>query len=139
LRARSKRPCRIGYAPVGVVRIPASDRPEDIEVARQAMFAVSDASSIWNNSWWLDPVFFGNYPEDGLKTYGAAAPKASAGDLELISQPLDFFGVNIYNGEPVRRGAEGRPTDVPHPIGLGRTANGWPVTPTSLYWGPKFY
>src|SRR5262249_43482197 len=71
--------------------------------------------------------------------YGAASPKPRAGDLELIHQPLDFFGVNLYNGQPTRRGGDGKPAGVPQPIGLGRCANGWPVTPAAMYWGPKFY
>jgi beta-glucosidase len=139
LRARSKRPCQIGFAPVGITKIPATDAPADIEAARASMFAVSDPASVWNNSWWLDPIFFGRYPEDGVATYGAAAPAVPAGDMETIRQPLDFFGVNIYNGQPVRRGEDGKPVDVPHPMGIGRTSNHWPVTPASLYWGPKFY
>jgi beta-glucosidase len=27
----------------------------------------------------------------------------------------------------------------PHDTGIGRTIYHWPVTPSALYWGPKFY
>ena len=27
---------------------------------------------------------------------------------------------------------------VANPVGNPRTANGWPITPDALYWGPKF-
>jgi beta-glucosidase len=58
--------------------------------------------------------------------------------MEIIQQPLDFFGANIYNGETVRMGAKG-PENVPHPLGMARTVYHWAVTPEALYWGPKFF
>ena len=138
IRAHSKQPSRVGYAPVGVSHIPATDSEADISATRQAMFSVMDRS-LWNNTWWLDPVFLGRYPEDGLTAYGAEAPQPKAGDLETISQPLDFFGCNVYNGGTVRAGADGKPETVEHPTGMARTTYGWPVTPSCLYWAPKFF
>ena len=38
---------------------PASDKPEDIEAARAAMFAVARSPAQWNNAWWMDPVLLG--------------------------------------------------------------------------------
>lgn len=58
--------------------------------------------------------------------------------MELISQPLDFYGQNIYNGTRIRCGRDGRPEVVDRYPGFPRTAMGWPVTPECLYWGPKF-
>jgi beta-glucosidase len=138
IRAGAKAPPQIGYAPVGVVATPASESPADAEAARNVMFAVTDRS-VWNNTWWMDPVFLGRYPEDGLKVYGEAAPEPQPGDMETICQPTDFFGANIYNGHPVRAGENGRPEPVPHPVGIGRTTYHWPVTPEALYWGPRFF
>ena len=34
--------------------------------------------------------------------YGDAVPRLDAADLEVISQPLDFLGVNIYEGQELR-------------------------------------
>jgi beta-glucosidase len=138
LRARTKGPCQIGYAPVGCAKIPATESQADIEATRQAMFSVT-APNCWNNTWWMDPLFFGRYPEDGLKLFGGAAPQVRPGDLETMHQPLDFFGVNIYSGQTVRAGKDGKPEDVPDPTGLGRTSYQWPVTPRALYWGPRFF
>jgi beta-glucosidase len=137
IRARAKKTPMIGYAPVGVVKMPATTSAEDVEAARTATFRNLD-KSVWSNAWWNDPVFFGRYPEHELSVYGKDAPEPRAGDLELISQPLDFFGANIYNGQTVRAGDEG-PVEVPHPLGIGRTIYHWPLTPESLYWGPKFF
>ncbi len=137
IRAASKTPATIGYAPAVVGAIPASDDPADIHAARADMFSVT-AKNTWNNTWWMDPVFKGKYPEDGLKLFGAAAPEVRPGDLETIHQPLDFCGANIYNGRVVKAGKDGKPEQVPQPPGAPITAFHWPITPACLYWGPKF-
>jgi beta-glucosidase len=59
--------------------------------------------------------------------------------MELIKQPLDFFGVNIYGGQYVRAGADGQPEEVPMSLGAKLTAFEWYVTPESLRWGPRFF
>jgi beta-glucosidase len=146
IRAYAKTPSQIGWAPVGSVAIPENEnRPEDVAAARAAMFAVGsgtplswDAVPLWNNAWWADPVILGTYPEAGLKTFGAAAPVVGPDDMRIISQPLDFYGVNIYTGSVVRAGADGTPQKVAQPPGSAVTALKWPVAPASLYWGPKF-
>ena len=63
-----------------------------------------NAETAWTNSWWMDPVFLGAYPEEGLRFFGEQVPRIAPGDLELISQPVDFCGVNIYQGQHVRAG-----------------------------------
>jgi beta-glucosidase len=138
IRAATKTPCQVGLAPVGCVRIPATDSRRDIDAARRDMFAVR-GQTVWNNAWWMDPPLLGRYPEDGLREYAAFMPPVRDGDLETIHQPLDFFGVNIYNGSLVRAGQGGAPEAVPHPLGHGLTGFKWPVTPACLYWGPKFF
>lgn len=48
---------------------------------------------------WLDPLFRGAYPKDMVDLYDAYPPGFSVvqgGDLEIISQPIDFLGVNFY-------------------------------------------
>lgn len=137
IRAASPTPCRVGWAPVATVRYPASDRPEDLAAAHAATFGVT-ARTTWTNTWWNDPVFFGKYPEDGLRLFEAELPEIHAGDLEQIKQPLDFFGVNIYQGVPVRAGANGQPEIVPHPVGYPITGFDWAVTPQAMYWGTRF-
>lgn len=138
IRASAKKPPRIGWAPVGIVSYPATDSPADIQAAQDAMFS-ADAQTCWNNSWWNDPAFFGRYPEDGMKSYGALLNCVREGDLDTIHQPIDFFGVNIYNGRPVSAGADGKPVRGQHPTGIGRTLPWWPVTPEAIYWGCRFF
>lgn len=57
--------------------------------------------------------------------------------MKLISEPIDVYAQNIYNGHCVRMGTNGQPERVER-WGFPRTSNGWPVTPEALYWGPKF-
>ncbi|MDE6588950.1 MAG: family 1 glycosylhydrolase, partial [Oscillospiraceae bacterium] len=59
-------------------------------------------------------------------------------DMKLISEPIDAYAQNIYNGWCVRMGAGGETEAVGRYAGFPRTANGWPITPEALYWGPKF-
>ncbi len=40
----------------------------------------------------------GKYPEDGLRLYERWLPDIRPEDLQLMHQPLDFYGQNIYNG-----------------------------------------
>lgn len=137
IRARAKRPSKVGYAPVGTTFVPETDAAADINAALTAMFRVN-ARTPWQNTWWMDPVFFGQYPEDGLKLYAGEVPDYTDADMKTISEPLDFFGANIYTGIPVRAGASGEPELVRYPVGAPQTAFRWWVRPECLYWGPKF-
>lgn len=137
IRGRAKSAPSIGWAPVGRAGIPMTDSAPDIDAARRRSMEI-DAKGFWNNTWFGDAVCLGRYPEDGLRLFGADAPKVASGDMETIAQPLDFYGVNIYSGEPVRAGADGKPVGVPRGPGYPQTAFGWTIEPESLYWGPRF-
>jgi len=138
IRSSSKIPATVGIAMVGGVCIPATETPVDIDAARKSMFSAADKTA-FTTSWWADPIFLGSYPEDGIKSYGDAVPKIQPGDMETISQKLDFFGLNIYHGTIQKAGPDGEPVAVPLPPGYPKTTQDfWPVTPQSLYWGPKF-
>src|SRR5690606_22460593 len=134
LRASAKQPLQLGFAPVGMPSHPVTDSPEDVEAARRATFLIRERHT-WNNSWWMDPVFLGRYPEQGLEFYGKDAPEVGAEDMKLIAQPLDFFGVNIYQSAPVRavQGGDAGFERVPFPTGYPLTAFNWPITPEALY------
>ncbi|MBM3857664.1 MAG: glycosyl hydrolase family protein [Verrucomicrobia bacterium] len=143
LRSSAKTKPTIGWAPVAVSAFPSTEKKSDVEAARKAMFDHETVSrlnngnkiSVWSNTWWGDPVVFGKYPKDAWKAFGKAVPKIHEGDMKLISQPIDFFGTNIYSGIEVRAGKNGKPETVPHPQGAGMTAIRWPVTPEALGWG----
>jgi len=138
IRGCSKRKANIGFAPAGVVKIPVNNHQKDIDAARNLMFSIR-TKQYWNNTWWMDPVYLGKYPEDGLKMYEDELPPFSSEDLSIISQPLDFFGVNIYQGEKVFVNQDGIPDEIANNSDHRFTAFDWPVSPECLYWGPKFF
>ena len=124
----------IGFAPVGDVKIPASDSPEDIEAAYEAMFKPTSPSVYWGNAMWVDPIMTGRYqPEIAARFahYGIDIPET---DMKLMSQPIDFLGMNIYLGQTISQDGPASPK-----VGFDQTMMGWEVTPSALYWGTKFY
>ena len=137
LRASCTKKPRIGLAQASCPRSPATESPQDIEAARTACFRMTDDSH-WNNTWWADPVFLGRYPEDGVRIYGSNMPEIGPDDMKIISQPLDFFGANIYTHEVWRAGKDG-PEVVPLAEGCPMSAIKWPIQPEALRWGPRFY
>lgn len=139
LREYAKSDVKAGYAPTCNMSYPDSDKPEDIEAARMTLFEVKEPEDwAWNVAWWSDPVMLGCYPEEGLKKYREYLPEITKDDMKLISQPLDFYGQNIYNGVRVRMGSDGKPEVVKRYDGFPKTSLDWPVTPECLYWGPRF-
>ena len=141
IREAAVRPVEIGMAPCGALYYPATDSKEDIEAARKANFSLHEAdirAVSWDVAFCADPVFLGQYPEDIMKSFGQYFPKNAEKDLELISQPLDFYGQNMYNAVPVRADENGNPVRVDRYQGFPKTAIQWPVTPEVLYWAPKF-
>jgi beta-glucosidase len=146
IRARAKAPPLIGWAPIGRVKVPASERPEDLDAARRATHAVL-SKDFWNNAWFADPVVFGHYPEDGLRLFAHEAPRPEPGDMDLIRQPIDFYGINVYDAERFRA-CDPHPTNpcgpaatvekVDFPPGHPRPAINWFICPEALEWGPRF-
>ncbi|WDE95386.1 GH1 family beta-glucosidase [Lentisphaera profundi] len=127
---------KIACAPMGLFKLPASESPEDIEAARKASFHVDGDHGFWT-SWWYDPIYLGHYPQQGLEEFGEDAPKIQEGDMEIIATEPDFLGTNFYMGDEVR--AEGDAWILtPEDPEQERTAFDWKITPSLLYWGPRF-
>lgn len=107
---------------------PASDKSEDKEAVKR-----QDA---YTNRWFLDPVFYGKYPEDlweKLIKFRWAFDYLQD-DLKIISLPVDFLGVNYYT----RTIVQNEPTDpflgvkrIPGPN--EKTEMDWEVYPQGLY------
>lgn len=134
IRAAAKQSPKIGIAPACQVFLPV----DDVEVARARTFFAASRSG-WNLSWWLDPIFLGRYPEDGVALFGDEMPSIGPDDFDIITQPIDFLGMNMYHGRYVRATSNGHAEIIASPTGSPVTALKWPVTPECLYWGPKFY
>ncbi len=102
----------------------ASESPEDVAAAR------------WvdglHNRWFLDPLFLGSYPEDMLEAWADMMPEVRDGDLELISTPIDFLGVNNYTSPLVAADENGGRSQIVRRNDVDRTDMGWEVVPDGL-------
>jgi beta-glucosidase len=90
---RSAIPAQVG-AKIGLILnlspvFPASHSKEDLHAAQLYDGVLNRA--------FLDPVFKGDYPADVLEMAGPLFPEPQAGDLQTISTPIDFLGVNYYS------------------------------------------
>ena len=133
IRKYAKKKPEIGVAFCFGSSVPVSDQPEDVKAARIATL-------LWAVSWWLDPVILGHYPEKGMEAYGENCPEElrNPEDLKLISEPLDFLGINVYQSGRVESDGQGGYREAKNPCGAPVTAMKWQVTPESLYYVPKF-
>ncbi|HET6624862.1 MAG TPA: GH1 family beta-glucosidase [Nocardioidaceae bacterium] len=110
----------------------ATDSDEDREAA-------SAYATLWNRLF-SDPMLRGAYPAG----FEDLMPGPVQDDLQVISAPLDFYGVNYYNptrvagpGSDLPREEGTPPVDgLPFKIvpveGYDRTDFGWPVVPDGL-------
>jgi len=106
---------------------PFTDKPEDI--------AASDLGDALFNRWYLDGILKGKYPEalTGNDFFAPHLPKDYEKDMEIVSRPLDWLGINYYT-----RGLYVAAPDQP---GFGiaqgegpleRTDIGWEIYPKGL-------
>jgi beta-glucosidase len=140
IRSYSKLPAKVGMAPSSAGAIPWDENnPTDIETAREFAFSITQ-KHLWSNTWWMDPVFFGEYPQDGLKLFEADLPHITSEDMKIIHQPVDFFGFNLYMGFHVRRKEDGS-IEIVHfrDPNDAITTMDWPVIPEALYWMTRFF
>lgn len=89
-----------------------------------------EAEKLWqkDQTWFVDPVLRGHYPAIGWQEYGSRVPEVKPGDMALISQKLDFIGVNYYSRNLI--GPSGPINPVP---GSEYTEMGWEVNPPAFH------
>jgi beta-glucosidase len=107
---------------------PAADTKEDAEAAlRKDGFL---------NRWFTEPLFKGKFPEDMVEWYSkkGVLPEINEKDLEVISTPMDFLGINHYRPEYLASDKESWPMELKNvDSGKYKTAIGWEVYPEGLY------
>jgi len=90
-----------------------------------------------SNNLFGDPIYLGKYPEElfsYLKKKGVVIPEIKDGDMELISQKLDFFGLNTYFTDHVKADGTNWPLDcVSLKTGKPQTDIGWELNPEGMY------
>lgn len=98
----------------------------------------------------LDPLLKGKYPDSLMRAFRWFAPHIQQDDMQKISQPLDFIGVNNYQREFARYSAfvpflkswivgGGGVADTDFvKNGVQHTSMGWEVYPQSIYQALKW-
>ena len=95
-----------------------------------------DAADASMNRWFLDPIFLGSYPARLFHDFGTPRPPIHDGDMDIISTPIDFLGVNYYQparvGGPTPTTESGASQHAARRTGAIYTEMGWEVYPQGL-------
>jgi beta-glucosidase len=94
IRSAANHPVSVGIALNLTSVDPASPSAEDVEAARLY-------DSMQNRST-LDPIFRGKYPEELLALVSLLLPPMEPDDLNNISTPIDFLGINYYSRSVIK-------------------------------------
>ncbi|MEM5509021.1 GH1 family beta-glucosidase [Pseudoalteromonas sp. AS71] len=101
---------------------PLTDTQQDIDSAKYA--------DDYLNQWYMKPIMDGKYPDIINQLPEDHLPEIHPGDMELISQSIDYLGINFYT----RQVYKAHPTDIYEPITPTGplTDMGWEVYPQSF-------
>jgi len=131
VRANAPAGTRVGIADNALSTCPVIETPEHIAAARKA-YREENARS-------LTVILEGRYTDFYLKDLGADAPKFTAEEMKIISSPLDFVGLNVYDPTWVRAAENERGYEIvsmsatyPHMAALWLSFG-----PDGMYWSPK--
>lgn len=131
IRAATPSGTQIGLADNAIVTVPAIENEETIEAARKAYRE--------ENARFLTVIHEGRYTDGYLRRLGADAPHFTAEELKAISTPLDFVGLNVYEGTYVwaDHGESGYAV-LPPPASYPSMYSPWlRITPEAIYWSPR--
>ncbi len=113
-------------AKCGVVFNAAPSYPHTESDTKAAEYA-----ELEGNYWFIDPVLKGEYPAEVLEKRKPFIPMILKGDLEIISAPVDFIGINYYSRNVMRFNSQDEVEKVPQPQ-AEKTYIGWEVYPQGL-------
>ena len=128
---------KVGMAPTGDCCLPKDDTPTEVEKARQKSLS-EYPGYIMSNTWWADPVFLGQYPAWAKEKFGDMLYPMTPEEWALVSQPLDFYAYNCYQGT-VDLVPDPSQYDAYAYQGSPQTAAAWNITPKVLYYASKFW
>ena len=125
IRSIAKTTPKIGIAMAATTYIPDDDTPQALKDAQEKSFEsrVGEGS----NSLYADPICLG-------KASRMLKRKLSAEDPKIISEPMDFIGVNVYQPSNAMFRKKGDPEpDLP------KNSLGWVIDGRCLYWTIRPY
>lgn len=131
IKANGDSDTRVGIVLNLVWADPATDSEEDRAAVQRAVD--------FQNTWFLDPLYKGEYPAhmvEAFRQVAPGAPEVQPGDMEKIKGRPDFLGINFYSRNVVKH----NPTP-DNPFGIAHvrqdqsehTDMDWEVSPQSIY------
>jgi beta-glucosidase len=132
IHANGMRGTQCGPAENINVAVPLIETPEHIRAAEIATREL--------NAPFMTVMLEGKYTDAYLESAGKDAPKVAPEDLGIISEPVDFVGINIYRPSFYAVPSDRAPgyREVPFSKSHPRTFTSWlALGPEVLYWGPK--
>ena len=118
----------------GEIGIALNLHPQQAATDSEDDIACAVRTDAYYNRLFMDPIFKGEYPAEVMDWFGEAWPNIGPSDLDEISTPIDFLGVNYYFPQVVaHKPGQGAlhskviRQPVPH------TDLGWQISPEGLY------
>ncbi|EHY9857438.1 beta-glucosidase [Vibrio parahaemolyticus] len=93
--------------------------------------AAAEYNEAENYQWFIDPVLKGEYPAVVMEKRKMHMPMILKGDLEIISAPVDYIGINYYSRNVAKFDDKGNVKTVPQ-TEAEKTYIGWEVYPQGL-------
>ncbi|MBA3073652.1 MAG: beta-glucosidase [Anaerolineae bacterium] len=128
-------------AEIGIALNPASVYPlTDSKVDHQ----IANQAETRQNRWFSDPVYKGSYPVEAVQAYielgvlkNETPDFIHSGDMEIISIPTDFLGINYYTRQVYHTDQSEMPSvdhfkSLPAPLD-NQTEMGWEIFPQGLF------
>ena len=97
----------------------------------QADMLAAKLADEYHNRWYLQPIIEGTYPDICQQLPNEQQPDIHEGDMDIISQPIDFLGINFYT-RTVYKATEDGWFDVVEPKNVPLTSMGWEITPDAF-------
>lgn len=101
----------------------------------EADVAATRRADAYMNRQYLDPLFFGTYPDDLREAFGAAWFEPTAEEAEGVCAPIDFLGINYYSRGVTRFDPTVEPLHAAPVVqtGVPHTEMDWEVYPDGLH------
>ena len=128
LKATATTNIKVGIASTGKLCFPKNATTKNIAAAQKASFEVDldNENLYFSHSLFLDPIFLKHFPKE-------INFPLSEKEIKIISTPIDYLGINIYNGSEVDEDGH----YLLKKQGHAQTQLNWPITPLVMYYGLK--
>lgn len=127
---------KIGFSACGWVPVLNKNHSLNEDDAYQDYFDLKEDRLGDGVGIWYDPIFLGKYPDRYYQIFKDSMPEIKKEDMELISQKIDFCGINLYSGYYVEN--QNNKIIQVNPTDRRIMDNGYTILPEVMYYSPKF-